>query len=188
MAGFRVKLKGTCQQTSHVQSSLACLAYISASPLASILHILIMAHLVPHARRYDEGNRTGNFNTSDRPSSSYNPTFAPPQAPHVPQRPISEYVPPPIYHAAPHSTSSTSTPHPYSQPPIEQFSGLSVNSDASRYSDEYRRNAGGSSGGVEQPRYQLRDKPEYTSPLRTSGNAVVSLRLRGMRGTRWFRT
>lgn len=144
-----------------------------------------MAHLVPHARRYNTSEIAQN--SSARPSSSYNP--APPQAPPlVPQRPTSAYVPPPVYNtASSYSSSSTPTSRPYSQPPIEQFGGLSLNSDASRYSQDYRQNArsrsgngGPSSGGwggpqqAQQPQHM--DGSGYAYSERP-GTASVSLGL-----------
>lgn len=121
-----------------------------------------MANLVPHARRYNPPGAYPN-STADRPSSSYNP--APPQAPHVPQRPTSAYTPPPFY-----PSTSSNSPQAYAQPPINQLNGLSLDSDASRYSDEYRRNVASSSngGGGGQPRYQLRDDPGYAAPVARS--------------------
>lgn len=138
-----------------------------------------MAHLVPHSRQNNDSNQYQNG--SNRPTSAYSPAppriNSPAHAPHIPQRPTSEYVPPPIYPSS--YSSSLPNARPYSQPPTDQFGGLSLGSDASRYSNEYRRNVESGNGGSRPPewdRSQTQLQDAHHQPRADSGSRHTEYR------------
>lgn len=128
-----------------------------------------MAHLVPHARRYDSGQYP---NQPSRPSSSYHP--GPPRssspAPYIPQRPTSDYVAPPLHP----SSYSSATPRPYSQPPTDQLGSLSLGGDASRNWQQHGQNGQAGPSRWAQPRHGSSYDDAHPGG---SGNGSVSPRL-----------